>query len=183
MTASARAGGRLLRVAAAVVTTVAVAGLVLLPASPAGAHAALVAAAPDDGATLTSAPSRVVLRFDENVRTSSVLVVDGPSGRVSHGPTRVVDDTVGVAVTLAPRPSYVGQYTVGYRVVSSDGHPVAGRTTFRYAPPGVKAAPGTEEPTGQGAPGGSTGWVVGGVVVVLLGAGGLLLAARRRGSS
>jgi len=175
--------GRRSRVAGAVVVVVATTGLVLVPGAPAGAHAALVGATPADGSTLTSAPSRVVLRFDESVRTSSVLVVDGPSGRVSDGAARVLDGTLSVAVRVAPRPSYVGEYTASYRVVSSDGHPVAGSTTFRYAPPGVKAAPGGAGTASRGTGGGSTGWVVGGVVVVLLGAGGLLLSARRRGSA
>ena len=106
---------------------------------------------PADRSLLTKAPSKVVLTFDENIRTPSKIVVDGPDGsRVDHGGTGVVDNKVSVHVDLRPVPQDVGRYTVAYRVVSADGHPVAGTKTFRYAPPGVRAAPVTSSADRRG---------------------------------
>jgi methionine-rich copper-binding protein CopC len=158
------------------------AGAVLL-ASPAAAHAVLVSVSPVDRSTLTKAPSQVVLTFDENIRTPSKIVVDGPGGgRVDHGGTSVVDNKVSVSVDLRAVPKYVGRYTVAYRVVSADGHPVAGTTTFRYAPPGVRASPASSTEAGSEQKSSSrTVWVVGGGVLVLALALVLMLPRLRTG--
>jgi hypothetical protein len=120
------------------------AGVVLagvLAASPAEAHAVLVSLTPADNSTVTRAPERVRLVFDENIRSPSKIVVSGPSRRrVDHGSTSVVDNRVSVAVSLRPRPAYVGRYVIGWRVVSADGHVVSGERSFEYRPAGVKAS-------------------------------------------
>jgi methionine-rich copper-binding protein CopC len=111
-------------------------------AAPASAHANLLRAVPGDGATVTTAPARVRLVFDENVRAPAALVVTGPSGtRVEQGPVRVLDNTAGVRVDVTA----AGRYSVAYRVVSADGHPVSAQTSFRFAP-GGSAQPGTAQP-------------------------------------
>ena len=112
-------------------------GLAWLAATPASAHAHLVRAVPGDGATVISAPARVRLVFDENVRTPAALVVTGPSGtRVDHGQVQVLDNTASVRVDVMT----AGQYTVAFRVVSADGHPVSTQTSFRFAPGGTAQA-------------------------------------------
>jgi methionine-rich copper-binding protein CopC len=117
-------------------------GLVGLAATPASAHAHLVRAVPGDGATVTTAPKRVRLVFDENVRAPAALVVTGPSGmRVDHGQADVLDNTAGVRVEV----TMAGRYTVAFRVVSADGHPVSAQTSFQFAP-GGSAHPGTAQP-------------------------------------
>ena len=126
------------RAAAACAAVFAVSGvLVGLAATPASAHAHLVRAVPGDGATVTSAPARVRLVFDENVRTPAALVVTGPSGmRVDHGRVQVLDNTASVRVEVMT----AGRYTVAFRVVSADGHPVSAQSSFRYAPGGTAQA-------------------------------------------
>ena len=117
-------------------------GLVGLVATPASAHAHLVRAVPADGATVVTAPARVRLVFDENVRTPAALVVTGPSGmRVDRGRAQVLDNTASIRVDVMTP----GRYSVAFRVVSADGHPVSARTDFRYTP-GGSAHPGTAEP-------------------------------------
>lgn len=147
-----RARSRLLAAAPAVVT-VAV-GLVLgLPAT-AWAHAQLVSVTPADASTLTVAPSRVVLVFDEDIqRIGDAVVVTGPDGqRVDDGALTVS----GATATERLKPLvYRGRYTVSYRVVSGDGHPVTATLGFTLATgrplaaaasaatPGPSAAPGS----------------------------------------
>ncbi|MDQ1598796.1 MAG: copper resistance protein [Actinomycetota bacterium] len=149
-------------------------GLAGLVAAPASAHAHLVRAVPGDGATVTTAPARVRLVFDENMRTPAALVVTGPSGtRVDQGTVRVLDNTasVRVAVTAA------GRYTVAIRVVSADGHPVSAQTSFRFTP-GGSAQPGSAQPAADGG-GFSQGRVIGIVAGAALLAGLALLTVRR----
>jgi hypothetical protein len=125
---------------------------------------------------LTNAPGQVVLRFDENIRAPGTIVVTGPAGRVSHGPSRILDNTVSVDVTIEPEPADVGLYHVAYRVVSADGHPVANQLSFEYRPPGITAS--SKGDASDGSPAAATGQskvVLIGVValVVLIGVAAL----------
>ena len=140
---------------------------------------------PGDGATVTTAPARVRLVFDENVRTPAALVVTGPSGtRVDHGQAQVLDNTASVRVEVMT----AGRYTVAFRVVSADGHPVSAQTSFRFTP-GGSAQPGTAQPgttTHTGSRGGCCcggGFSRGRVIGIVAGAGllaGLALLTVRR---
>lgn len=109
----------------------------IIMATGAEAHAALESISPKDGSSVTTAPRRVVLTFSEPISTSfATVTVTGPDGVVSEGRTAV--DGVTVTQALAPDVAN-GRYTVTYRVVSEDGHPVSDRTTFTVA----AAAPAT----------------------------------------
>lgn len=103
-------------------------GVVL--AEPAQAHAALVGTHPADASTVETLPGRVTLEFSEPV-TRTELVLTAPDG--SRLPLKVsardreVTGTLGDGTAEAQR----GTYTLAYRVVSADGHPIAGESTFR----------------------------------------------------
>ncbi|MFI1367270.1 copper resistance CopC/CopD family protein [Streptomyces griseochromogenes] len=115
--------------------TVLCAGLLLLllgAVAPASAHAALRESDPADAAVLRAAPRYVTLTFTESVGllTDSLRVYDPRNHRVrtgeaGHAPGR--SDTARV-----PLPSRLGTgtYTVAWRVVSADSHPVSGALTF-----------------------------------------------------
>jgi methionine-rich copper-binding protein CopC len=179
---------RTARVAAALLAAVfaVTGGLAALGAVPASAHAHLVRAVPGDGATVTTAPARVRLVFDENVRTPAALVVTGPSGtRVEHGPVQVLDNTASVRVDVMA----AGRYTVAFRVVSADGHPVSAQTSFRFTPGGNaqpdNAQPGTTHTAhaGHEAAADGGGFSRGRVIGIVAGAGliaGLALLTVRR---
>ncbi|WP_101788583.1 copper resistance CopC family protein [Nonomuraea indica] len=129
------------RLLTVLVLACAVAGL---PA-PALAHNVLVGSDPKDGATLSSAPDRITLVFDQPARKGYAQVsVTGPDG-ASHVDGEAVVAAEKVSVKVEPLPAN-GAYTVGYRVLSADGHPITGKITFT-----LKAvAPAT---TGQPVPG------------------------------
>ncbi len=100
-----------------------------LAASPAAAHDEIVGTTPPDGATLATAPDRVVLTFAEPaIALGTQVQVTGPDGAVlSQGSATL--DGVTVVQALAPsRPA--GGYRVEWRVTSADGHPVTGSFTF-----------------------------------------------------
>ena len=104
----------------------------LIGAGPAAAHADLERISPPDGTTVSTPPSVVVLTFSEGVSsTFAVVQVRGPRGEsVSQGRPQVQGAVVTqpLAASLA-----AGRYTVAYRVVSSDGHPVSDTTSFSIA--------------------------------------------------
>jgi methionine-rich copper-binding protein CopC len=169
-------------VAFASVTLLAVLGLLPLGMGPATAHASLVRASPADGSTISAAPARVTLTFDEIVRAPAAIVVKGPDGRlVSTGRAEVLDNTASTAVTIESG----GAYTVAFRVVSVDGHPVAERTTFRFAGGGASSADSSPYPKAAAdTEGGATPrrtWYTGGIAAAaLLGGIALLTLVRRR---
>ncbi len=121
---------------AAVVTALGV----LLPAMPASAHAVLVRTDPVAGTIVDQPPRQVTLTFSEPVDIGlgrvSMLAPDG---------TNVVEGrpTVRGAQVVAPlRPGLGrGTYLVSYRVVSADGHPIAGGYTFSIQAPSAQARP------------------------------------------
>lgn len=131
------------------VVTAVVAGalLTLASAAPATAHAVLIGTDPADGAVLPDAPSTISLDFDEPVSlpAQGVVVLDG-SGDPVDGRASATDATVTVAL---PDALPDGTYVVSWRVVSADGHPVAGALTFSVGAPGAAAsAPGAVDPPG-----------------------------------
>ncbi|GAA5209611.1 copper resistance protein CopC [Streptomyces thinghirensis] len=126
--------------------------LVLGGAGPASAHAALRATDPEDGSVLQRAPRHVTLTFTESVglRDDSFRVLDPGGHRVRTGEAGRADgraDTARVALTGRLGE---GTYTVAWRVVSADSHPVSGAFTFSVGKPSATTAsvdPGpTEDP-------------------------------------
>ncbi|QOR71316.1 copper resistance protein CopC [Ruania alkalisoli] len=123
---------------------VAAATALILPAAPASAHSALISSDPEDGAVLDTPPTEVVLTFNEDIlEMGTSIEVTGPDGAeagegdpVLNGP----EVTQPLAADLA-----AGEYTMIWRVVSADGHPIDGELTFT-------ATAGTgEEPAEGGA--------------------------------
>jgi hypothetical protein len=113
-------------------------------AGPAAAHTSLVSTDPGDGTTVDAAPEQVVLTFSENLREPSEasLMVDGDAVDAD-----VVVDGPRLVVTAA-QPAE-GAHELNYRVVSADGHPVTGTTTFTVRASGAAPAvePTASEPT------------------------------------
>jgi methionine-rich copper-binding protein CopC len=102
-------------------------GVALAP-TPAAAHTALIGSSPPDGSRLDQEPTLVALTFDEPIRAPAYVVVTAPDGsRLSSAAPEVLDNTVTESVTSTGQ---AGTYTVAYRVVSVDGHPVSGELRY-----------------------------------------------------
>ncbi|OMI38755.1 copper resistance protein CopC [Streptomyces sparsogenes] len=106
-------------------------------ASPASAHAALTATDPADGAVVKTAPSQVRLTFSEGVLLSrdSVRVLDPDGKRVDTGSPAHVGGRSSTAAVALHSGLPDGTFTVAWKVVSEDSHPVAGAFTFSIGAP------------------------------------------------
>ncbi|WP_462204043.1 copper resistance CopC family protein, partial [Frankia sp. CcWB3] len=93
-------------------------------ATPASAHSRLVTSTPVADSTLTAPPHEIILMFNEPVspRYTNVAVTAADGASVTAGATRVEGGSVHQDLTALRD----GRYTVAYRVVSEDGHPVGG---------------------------------------------------------
>lgn len=109
-------------------------------AGPALAHTSLIASDPADGAVLTAAPATVTLTFDEPLAAfEPLLTVTGPDGVSYQSGSPTVDGPrLSSPVSTLP---VAGTYTVAYRVVSEDGHPVDGTLSFQLSAQAVAPAP------------------------------------------
>ncbi|MEU8923467.1 FixH family protein [Kitasatospora sp. NPDC048545] len=111
--------------------------LMLAGAGPASAHATLDSTDPRQNSVVATAPQAVTLTFSESVSLSSdsVRVLD-PAGKAvdtgdpAHADGRGNTARVGLKGGLAN-----GTYTVAWRAVSDDSHPVGGAFTFSIGAP------------------------------------------------
>ncbi|BCJ48953.1 copper resistance protein [Actinoplanes sp. NBRC 14428] len=118
---------------------------VLLPASPADAHAALLGASPEPGSVVAAAPAEIVVRFSEAVTpVEGRTQVLAPDGKRITGTVTAAGPLLRIQVRRADRP--LGTYVVSYRVISADSHPVGGAMTFSVGAP--SARPAESDPTG-----------------------------------
>ena len=137
----------------------------LLFASPAAAHAELVRITPANGAQLKTPPTEVQMTF-----TESVNLIDGGIRLLDEAGATVPtpDPTVDGHTVSWPMPADLpdGAYVVTWRVVSADGHPVSGASSFGVgtaagAVPGSATGAGSADTTGSTvATGSSAPWPV-----------------------
>jgi copper resistance protein C len=108
---------------------------VLLLTTPAWPHASLVKSSPGRRATLTTAPDRVQLWFNEAIepRFSNVTVWDAAGQRVDLGDARVEPEDP-KRLTVGVKPLGRGAYRVRFRVLSVDGHVVESEFPFTLRP-------------------------------------------------
>ncbi|MFF3419115.1 copper resistance protein CopC [Streptomyces sp. NPDC002698] len=109
----------------------------------ASAHAALTGTDPQEGSVLKSAPRQVTLTFSESIGLfdDSFRVLDPENRRVRTGEPEHADGRADTAGVTLPRGLGNGTYTVAWRVVSADSHPVSGAFTFSIGKPSATRAP------------------------------------------
>ncbi|HKS01031.1 MAG TPA: copper resistance CopC family protein [Arthrobacter sp.] len=123
----------------------------LLTAVPASAHDVAESSSPADGATVATAPDKVSITFNNTPLGlgSEVKVTDASGTDWADGKVEIVDN---VASQKLREGAPAGKYTVVWRVVSSDSHPIEGTFAFtaKAAAAGAATAPvpsvGTPQP-------------------------------------
>ncbi|MFF0032669.1 copper resistance CopC/CopD family protein [Streptomyces avermitilis] len=135
-----RIGGRVGRAATLLGTVV----LLILfgSAGSAFAHAALKGADPVDGTVVKKAPAAITLTFTESVGLldDSFRVLDPENRRVHTGKPQHAGGRSETARVTLPDDMGTGTFTVGWRVVSADSHPVSGALTFSIGKPSATTA-------------------------------------------
>lgn len=128
---------------------------VLGGAGPVSAHSAVRETTPGEGTVLKSAPKQVTMTFTESVGITddSLRVLSPENRRVNAGDTEHASgrsDSVRVPLDdgLAD-----GTYTVAWRVVSADSHPISGAFTFSIGKPSETTAAVSAEPAVNSASG------------------------------
>ncbi|GAA4695691.1 copper resistance protein CopC [Nocardioides nanhaiensis] len=127
---------------ALVAGVVALLTLLTVAAGPASAHATLIGTDPAEGEVLPTAPEQVTFTFDEAVSLTSdaVAMFDAAGESVEVEASGSGEELVAVLPDLED-----GTYVVTYRVVSADGHPIAGSLSFSVgAPSETVVAPGVD---------------------------------------
>lgn len=112
---------------AALTAMLAAALLVFGAAAPALAHDVLKSSSPAKGAKVTSL-DEVRLEFSAKMRMPFVIVRGAGDAQYQSGKPEI-DGAVVTQAVDGPLPD--GKYTIAYRVVSSDGHPIEGEIPFR----------------------------------------------------
>ncbi|GAA4582649.1 hypothetical protein GCM10023194_18010 [Planotetraspora phitsanulokensis] len=128
--------------AALLVTVVLSLGL----AAPAQAHTTLKSSTPAKNAEVEGL-RKVTLEFSESVRFPTLLVRGAGGKRYESGQPVVngVKVSVGVDASIP-----AGAYTIAWRVVSEDGHPLTGEIPFTVA--GESSPPATRTPSATPTP-------------------------------
>jgi copper resistance protein C len=103
--------------------------VLLFAAGPASAHDAAEASSPSDGATVATPPAEVSITFNQApLGLGSQVRVSDPAGTDwADGKVEIVDN---VATQKLREGAPAGEYTVQWRVVSSDSHPIEGTFSF-----------------------------------------------------
>jgi methionine-rich copper-binding protein CopC len=148
----------------------------------AAAHTSLINSDPAKDAQTSTPPSAVVLTFSEDINPQFATVVVNSADGHNWAATQARVDGPRLTADIGPQRLPNGRYTVGYRVVSADGHPVSGSYSFTIvgaadpsptsaatAPSATAAPPAAAEPTGSDTTrsilyAGIAGLAVGGVI-------------------
>jgi methionine-rich copper-binding protein CopC len=125
------------------------AGLALFSSPVASAHGEIVSTFPEQYSNATPIPAEVWIEFDGNLQTldgqsiNTIDVVDATGLTVSYGDPVIEGGKISTKLSGQSAP---GVFTVNYRIVSEDGHPVEGSYTFNASPDYAVTTEVIEEP-------------------------------------
>ncbi|PYI64903.1 copper resistance protein CopC, partial [Arthrobacter livingstonensis] len=157
---------------------------IMIPAAAAQAHDVLEATTPSDGSTVGTVPEQITMTFNNTPTAigSEILIKDSAGTNWANGPVDIVDHVV----TQGIKPgAAAGKYTVQWRIVSSDSHPIEGTFSFTANGTGTKVAGPAQTPTAAGTATDTSsaalpwGGIIAGVIVVLAIITGLAMVRRQ----
>jgi len=164
-------------------------------AAPASAHTSFLSSSPEAGSVVTEQPGTISVTTTDDLLvlgdevTGMAVQVSGPAG--SEEPLYYGDGCVtvsGATAAVDVQLGEPGEYTVTWKVIAADSHPLDGQFTFTWQPaPGQEVAEGsTEAPTCGGADAAGSPlpvdalWIGGAVLAALLAGVVTLVAVVRR---
>jgi methionine-rich copper-binding protein CopC len=123
-----------------------VCAIAVLSAPTSFAHGELVSSSPEQYSNASPIPTQVWIEFDGDLQTlegqaiNTIDVVDSTGITVSYGDPVIAGGRITTKLSGQSAP---GVFTVKYRIVSEDGHPVEGSYTFNASPDYAEAVPTT----------------------------------------
>ncbi|MEU6028594.1 copper resistance protein CopC [Streptomyces tauricus] len=122
--------------------------LLLGGATSASAHSAVRDTDPREGSVLRTAPREVTMTFTESVGITddSLRVLSPQNRRVNAGDTEHVSGSSDKVRVRLRDDLPDGTFTVAWRVVSADSHPISGAFTFSIGEPSATTAAVSAEP-------------------------------------
>jgi methionine-rich copper-binding protein CopC len=200
-------GGRVRGMLVAALIVLVFLGIDVVGADGASAHSALKSSTPAAGSVIAAPPASVTLTFDDGVLSMSLTVTDG-CGRAVPAQASVRDRKVEAALRPGDQVPASGPWSLQWKAVGADGHPITGEVPFIVSgtadcaasgpqPAGASAAASSDSnaPATVSADGPEAGdtdeaamsagytlpvGVLVALAVVLLGAGAAVLARRGR---
>jgi methionine-rich copper-binding protein CopC len=113
--------------------------MLLVSATPASAHAQLVSANPKLKSVVYALPKQVQLMFGDDLIDladgNQIQVTDPKGKRIDTGENILLGNQLSTGLKKSV---LLGRYTVTYRVLSEDGHPVSATYIFTLAKKPVK---------------------------------------------
>ncbi|MFG2074250.1 copper resistance CopC family protein [Nonomuraea maritima] len=165
--------------------TLACAAVLTWQAAPAYAHDSLKSSSPAKDAEVASV-AEIELEYNASVKFPFVVLHDAAGKAIPLDKPRLDGPKV---LTDVPQPLAPGAYVIGWRVVSSDGHPIEGEIPFRVkgsastpSSSGEAAAPAdtTPSPAAAGTEPGVPAWVWGGLAVLIVVGAWIVFRTSRR---
>jgi methionine-rich copper-binding protein CopC len=144
--------------------TIIVSAIAVLSSPTSLAHGELVTSFPEQFSNATPIPTQVWIEFDGDLQTldgqaiNTIDVVDSTGITVSYGDPVIAGGRITTKLSGQSAP---GVFTVTYRIVSEDGHPVEGSYTFNASPDYAEAVPTTSNPEKK------SSLNVGGIVMII----------------
>lgn len=168
--------------------------VVLLSVGPpptAAAHEQLLRADPAAGAAVTGPVAVIRLTFSDAISPGFAAATFAVDDQPARSVNVTVDGATLTVVPPDPAPTTRQRWTLAYRVVSSDGHPIVDQVSFTVTPTG--RAPGTAASTAGSPPsrpaatpatppaaGPGRRWLFAGGTVLLIGIVVVVARLRRR---
>ncbi|MGW4632871.1 copper resistance CopC family protein [Nocardia sp. NPDC004415] len=158
-----------------------------LTVGPAQAHSQLDSSVPAADSTIDTPLTMIELTFNQQIGTAfaNVGLTDADGTSWAAQVAKVEGKTLRVAVS----PTMPAQkYTVAYRVVSDDGHPITGSYNFTYTvasatsatSPSTTLAPTDADASGDSSATSPVPWPLIGVAIALIGAAAVALRVATR---
>lgn len=125
------------------------AALTLVSLPQAMAHGEILSSFPESYSNATPIPTEIWIQFDGNLQTldgqeiNSIEVIDSTGLTVSVGDPVIEGGKISTKISGQSAP---GVFTVKYRIVSEDGHPVEDSYTFNASPNYAVTTDVIEEP-------------------------------------
>ena len=131
---------------AATTATVFVLSVAMAPTT--SAHADLQVSTPADGESLDIAPEEIRLTFSEELfeELVEISILDAAGDLYSRIEVEQTPPPGTDVIFPWPTQAPPGDYSIAYRVVSADGHPVTGTISFSYAATAVEPSPSDTAP-------------------------------------